>query len=69
MSNTLPVPTATVVVTVLDENDNSPVFRSQVYSFEIQENMPPGTSVGMVMADDSDSGENEEVGHHTCITY
>lgn len=69
MGNTLPVPTATVIITVLDENDNSPMFRQAEYSFDIQENMPAGTSVGTVVANDFDSGENAKVRHCSlCLT-
>ncbi len=62
MGNTLPVPTATVIITVLDANDNSPMFTDDEYSFNVRENMPAGTSVGTVLANDLDAGENAKVG-------
>ena len=47
-----------VHVTVADVNDNAPHFSRDVYEFEIVENCAPGTSVGSVLASDSDDGSN-----------
>ncbi|XP_066505324.1 protocadherin-1 [Hoplias malabaricus] len=50
--------TATVVVRVLDRNDNDPKFMLSGYSFSVLENMPPLSPVGMVTVIDADKGEN-----------
>ena len=39
---------ATVVVTVLDQNDNRPKFTQALYTGSIMENSGPGTTVIMV---------------------
>ncbi|XP_027549048.1 protocadherin Fat 4-like [Neopelma chrysocephalum] len=49
---------ATVFVTVLDVNDNSPVFGVTNTTVNIPENVPPGTSVARVSATDADEGFN-----------
>lgn len=46
--------------TVLDENDNSPIFQN-VMNFTVTENAKAGTKVGKVYATDSDAGKNGEV--------
>ncbi|XP_038844024.1 protocadherin-1-like [Salvelinus namaycush] len=53
--------TATVVVNVLDRNDNDPKFMLSGYSFSVLENMPPLSAVGMVTVLDIDQGENARV--------
>ncbi|KAK1882580.1 Protocadherin-1 [Dissostichus eleginoides] len=50
--------TATVVINVLDRNDNDPKFMLSGYSFSVLENMPPLSPVGMVTVLDVDKGEN-----------
>ncbi|XP_022814420.1 protein dachsous [Spodoptera litura] len=50
--------TMTVNITILDVNDNPPVFAESVYSATIPENATVGTPVLKVSATDSDSGEN-----------
>ncbi|XP_066594153.1 protein dachsous [Prorops nasuta] len=47
-----------VLVTVLDDNDNDPRFEKDFYGFELLENLPSGTLVGSVSAADSDLGKN-----------
>ena len=37
-----------VEVQVLDSNDNSPLFNDSAYNFELDENLPNGTTVGVV---------------------
>ncbi|XP_053692497.1 protein dachsous [Sabethes cyaneus] len=61
--NGVPTLTATshVIVTVLDANDNSPVFAKQLYEFEIEENMRRGSVIGLVTASDDDAGINAVV--------
>ncbi|XP_015437598.1 PREDICTED: protein dachsous [Dufourea novaeangliae] len=49
---------ASVLVTVLDDNDNDPRFERDFYGFELLENLPSGTLVGSVSASDSDLGKN-----------
>uniref|UniRef100_A0A1A7XJB9 Cadherin domain-containing protein n=1 Tax=Iconisemion striatum TaxID=60296 RepID=A0A1A7XJB9_9TELE len=58
-----PQRSATVVihVTVLDANDNAPVFIESVYSVRLAENSPIKTSVITVSATDADEGVNGEV--------
>uniref|UniRef100_A0A1A8RDR1 Protocadherin 1b n=2 Tax=Nothobranchius TaxID=28779 RepID=A0A1A8RDR1_9TELE len=53
--------TATVVVNVLDRNDNDPKFTLNGYSFSVIENMTPGNPVGVVTVTDADKGENSKV--------
>ncbi|KAL0973592.1 hypothetical protein UPYG_G00206730 [Umbra pygmaea] len=53
--------TATVVVRVLDRNDNDPKFMLSGYSFSVLENMPPLSPVGMVTVSDADKGDNARV--------
>ena len=50
--------TATVVVSVVDVNDNSPEFDVDEYCFTVDENQPAGTFVGQLSAVDPDSGDN-----------
>ncbi|XP_020287734.1 protein dachsous isoform X2 [Pseudomyrmex gracilis] len=47
-----------VLVTVLDDNDNDPRFGKDFYGFELLENLPSGTLVGSVNATDPDLGNN-----------
>ncbi|KAM9064767.1 protocadherin gamma-A10 isoform X8 [Sarcophilus harrisii] len=53
--------TVQVLVTVLDANDNAPVFTQSVYSVSIPENVPKGTLLLAVNATDPDEGVNGEV--------
>ncbi|XP_015435266.1 PREDICTED: cadherin-related tumor suppressor [Dufourea novaeangliae] len=53
--------TATVVLTLEDVNDNSPVFYPWRYLLPVPEDAPPGTSVGKVTATDADARENAQV--------
>lgn len=46
--------------TVLDKNDNSPVFVN-VENFTVVENVPIGANVGLVSATDADAGSNGEI--------
>ena len=50
--------TATVVVTVVDINDNSPAFSATSYQANVVESAGVGTSVLVVKATDKDSGIN-----------
>ncbi|XP_040297006.1 protocadherin-1 isoform X3 [Bufo bufo] len=53
--------TASVVITVLDCNDNDPKFMLNGYNFSVMENMPRLSPVGMVTVIDADKGENARI--------
>ncbi len=53
--------TLNITVTVLDINDNRPVFSQDTYSVSLQENSPVGTTVIKIKATDSDEGPNSEI--------
>ncbi|XP_077433247.1 protocadherin gamma-A12-like isoform X31 [Vanacampus margaritifer] len=55
--------TAAIHVTVLDANDNAPVFSQAVYKASLPENSPPDTIVIHVSATDDDEGVNGEVSY------
>uniref|UniRef100_A0ACB8E7L0 Uncharacterized protein n=1 Tax=Sphaerodactylus townsendi TaxID=933632 RepID=A0ACB8E7L0_9SAUR len=52
-----------VIVNILDENDNSPVFMRDVYFFEIEESSLPQGVVGTITAVDKDSGRNGQLSY------
>ncbi|KAJ8399247.1 hypothetical protein AAFF_G00412850 [Aldrovandia affinis] len=54
---------ATVVVVVLDENDNAPVFTRDVYFFTVPEGPAPQGLIGSVKATDRDSGKNSQLSY------
>ncbi|KAM6979930.1 protocadherin-20 [Aplochiton taeniatus] len=49
---------ATVVVTVLDRNDNSPRFINKDFTFFVPENFPGFGEIGVLSVTDPDAGEN-----------
>ncbi|XP_032411705.1 protocadherin gamma-A10-like [Xiphophorus hellerii] len=53
--------TVVIHVTVLDANDNAPVFSQAVYKASLPENSPIGTLVITVSATDADEGVNGDV--------
>ncbi|XP_044220367.1 protocadherin beta-16-like [Thunnus albacares] len=53
--------TAQIHVTVLDANDNAPVFTKTVYKATITENAPQGTVITRVSASDADKGSNSKI--------
>nr|XP_033783043.1 protocadherin-1 isoform X2 [Geotrypetes seraphini] len=53
--------TASVVINVMDKNDNDPKFMLNGYNFSVMENMPPLSPVGMVTVIDADKGENAHI--------
>jgi protocadherin Fat 4 len=53
--------TATLVIKILDENDNSPVFDPKQYSASVAENASIGASVLRISATDIDDGLNGRV--------
>ncbi|XP_060742409.1 protocadherin gamma-A11-like isoform X9 [Tachysurus vachellii] len=50
-----------ITVTVLDVNDNSPVFSQPIYRVSLSENAQKNSSVVTVSATDKDKGSNSEV--------
>ncbi|XP_075397840.1 protocadherin gamma-A2 isoform X16 [Tenrec ecaudatus] len=55
--------TLSIRVTVLDVNDNAPVFTQPEYHVSVPENMPVGTRILTVTATDADEGHNAEVAY------
>ncbi|XP_042158893.1 protocadherin gamma-A4-like isoform X17 [Oncorhynchus tshawytscha] len=55
--------TVVIHVTVLDANDNAPVFSQAVYKASLQENAPLDTVVVTVSATDADEGVNGEMAY------
>ncbi|XP_065146668.1 protocadherin gamma-A12-like isoform X36 [Paramisgurnus dabryanus] len=55
--------TAVIHITVLDINDNVPVFSQSVYKVTLPENTPSGTSVITVSATDADEGPNGDISY------
>uniref|UniRef100_A0A8C6V3R9 Cadherin domain-containing protein n=1 Tax=Neogobius melanostomus TaxID=47308 RepID=A0A8C6V3R9_9GOBI len=53
--------TMQILITVLDANDNAPVFTHPVYKASIKENAPLGTVVVTVTATDADQGSNGKI--------
>nr|KAG5696279.1 hypothetical protein BaRGS_019981 [Batillaria attramentaria] len=52
-----------VIVTVLDENDNSPQFNESLYTATIPEDVAKGQTVMRLLASDPDQGQNGEVAY------
>ncbi|XP_055015522.1 protocadherin gamma-A3-like [Boleophthalmus pectinirostris] len=53
--------TMQILITVLDVNDNAPVFTNPIYKASIKENAPLGTVVMTVTATDADQGSNAKI--------
>ncbi|XP_031698405.1 protocadherin beta-16-like, partial [Anarrhichthys ocellatus] len=53
--------TMQIIITVLDVNDNAPVFTQPIYKASIKENAPVGTVVVTVTATDADHGSNGRI--------
>ncbi|XP_059202411.1 protocadherin beta-16-like [Centropristis striata] len=53
--------TMLIVITVLDANDNAPVFTQSTYKATVYENSPKGTVVATVSASDADQGSNGKI--------
>ncbi|KAF1629369.1 Protocadherin beta-14, partial [Eudyptes filholi] len=51
----------TLLVRLLDVNDNAPTFAQAVYTMVLSENEPAGTSLGRLSATDADAGKNAGV--------
>lgn len=54
---------ATVNITVVDSNDNAPVFTQPQYGARVREDAAPGTRVLQLIADDADAGANGRVSY------
>ncbi|KAL4608893.1 protocadherin-9-like [Arapaima gigas] len=52
---------AAVIVTIQDENDNSPKFTHNHFQFFVSENLPKYSTVGVITVTDADAGENAAV--------
>ncbi|KAK9498689.1 hypothetical protein O3M35_003268 [Rhynocoris fuscipes] len=50
-----------VIVSIIDANDNSPIFSQASYSFIIPEDLSPGSSIANITATDIDSGHFGEI--------
>ena len=50
-----------LVIRVLDINDNDPRFNQSIYRAKIYENIPIGTAVTKLTANDADTGDNGRV--------
>eukprot|EP00063_Salmo_salar_P080613 XP_014055448.1 PREDICTED: protocadherin gamma-A10-like isoform X7 [Salmo salar] len=50
-----------IEITVLDANDNAPVFNQSVYRATVMENAPKDTYITTVNASDADSGSNGQI--------
>ncbi len=48
-------------ITLVDINDNSPIFSDSMYSNQLRENLPAGQEVFSVSATDSDLGTNSQI--------
>ena len=53
-----------VNITILDFNDNSPVFTRKVYNGTVDENSMPGVKILSLSATDNDQGSNGEVRYY-----
>uniref|UniRef100_A0A7N8WVD7 Cadherin domain-containing protein n=1 Tax=Mastacembelus armatus TaxID=205130 RepID=A0A7N8WVD7_9TELE len=53
--------TSQIIINVLDNNDNHPVFSKSLYKILIPENLPPGSTVIILNATDADHGLNSEI--------
>ncbi|XP_052464322.1 protocadherin beta-16 isoform X25 [Carassius gibelio] len=60
--------TVQIHITVLDINDNAPVFTQKVYKTTITENAPKGTVLTVVSASDADEGSNSVVTYYISDT-
>ncbi|XP_061541620.1 protocadherin beta-16-like [Phycodurus eques] len=55
--------TMLILITVLDANDNAPVFTQHTYKATVTENSPVGTIVATVSASDADGGLNSKISY------
>ncbi|KAM9849712.1 protocadherin beta-16-like [Aulostomus maculatus] len=55
--------TMMILITVLDANDNAPVFTQHTYKAAVTENSPKGTVVAAVTASDADRDSNSKISY------
>ncbi|XP_016848468.2 protocadherin gamma-B5 [Anolis carolinensis] len=55
--------TAKIWITVIDVNDNPPVFTQELYMVTVKENIPNGSLVVEVKATDKDAGSNGQINY------
>ncbi|XP_032076287.1 protocadherin Fat 2-like [Thamnophis elegans] len=55
--------TAKILITVIDANDNPPVFSQKVYKISLKENVSKGSTVIQVKATDKDDGSNGQINY------
>ncbi|XP_028271943.1 protocadherin alpha-3-like isoform X13 [Parambassis ranga] len=55
--------TSQLIINVLDNNDNVPIFTKTLYKTSVTENAPLGTPVITVTASDDDDGQNGEISY------
>ncbi|XP_078320025.1 cadherin-23-like isoform X2 [Crassostrea virginica] len=60
--------TATVSVSLIDINDNTPVFQTHPTQYSVEENSPNGTLVATITATDADSGSFGEIFYSMQVT-
>ncbi|XP_070819216.1 protocadherin alpha-3-like [Chaetodon trifascialis] len=53
--------TSEIIINVLDNNDNVPVFSSSLYKIRVSENLPVDTTIVILNATDADEGVNSEI--------
>lgn len=53
-----------LTISILDVNDQAPLFQARNVSFNCVENVSVGTFVGQVKATDKDSGENGKINYY-----
>ncbi|XP_052342897.1 protocadherin gamma-A10-like [Oncorhynchus keta] len=56
--------TVNIEITVLDVNDNAPVFNQSLYRATVLEDAPKGTYITTVNASDADSGSNGQISYY-----
>ncbi len=61
VSDQLYIINITISITVIDINDNSPVFSEPIYYADITENSPAGVYVATIAATDDDRGTNAQI--------
>nr|XP_040030911.1 protocadherin beta-16-like isoform X47 [Gasterosteus aculeatus aculeatus] len=61
--------TMRIVISVLDVNDNAPVFTQPTYKALVTENSPRGTVVATVSASDADQGSNGKITYSITNTF
>ncbi|XP_062416618.1 protocadherin beta-16-like [Pungitius pungitius] len=61
--------TMLIFITVLDANDNAPVFTQSTYKALVTENSPRGTVVATVSASDADHGSNGKIRYSITNTF